>query len=191
MCARRWRCDGEDGEVVGVAAASCDLGPNIADSRADRGLRWPGDEYRLGMACGKGASTCGCACLQQERRALRRWLRQMDRIELKVFALMVDTVDLRRVGEYATGAIPYHRAHPAKTLSKVGKQCRGIHRHGHSARREAQPCPVRPPATRFRVNPVTTFQPIRPLVRWSSEDKRRASTAGISWDVLAVTARPR
>ena len=82
---------------------------NASDARRDHLGRGSRHEDAFGMLCGELAAARRGAGLIQHRRALRRRLAEMNRIQAVIFALVPDAVHLGRIGEDAARAIAQRR----------------------------------------------------------------------------------
>ncbi len=91
----------EHQDLGGIAALRCRELADRRDPRADHLRRRARHEHAFGVLGGELPAARRGAGLVEHRRALRRRLRQMDRVEPVVGALVLHTVHLRRIGEDA------------------------------------------------------------------------------------------
>ena len=78
----------------GSAAAA-----GVDHRRGDGGLRRVAQEHSLGLHGGEVAAALRGAGLEQERRALRRGIDEVDALHPEMLARMLDAADLFRIGE--------------------------------------------------------------------------------------------
>ncbi len=95
----------EDLDRVGIAAGGAELIADVPDVRSQDLLGRGGSEDRLGVVHRKALPARRRAGLVDERGALWRRFAQVDGGHLEVGTLVLDRVDLRRVGEDPARAI--------------------------------------------------------------------------------------
>src|ERR1700733_15888405 len=95
-------------DVVRIATKRLGPGADVGDDISHVVTELTVDEDALGVRCGEFAPAYRGPRLIQHGRALRRWLRQVDRVDLVVRALMLHAMNARWISELSRRAVAQH-----------------------------------------------------------------------------------